>query len=71
MDKVQEPTPQELCDILDTLQDRLEETPYPDEATVLKGSYGVYLHSLKHHDPSTAEIYVGWMRDYNQRYNHE
>lgn len=65
MTKQKSMTADELCDVLDELQESLERTPYPEEATVLKGSYGVYLHELRHKDPDAAVIYISWMREYN------
>lgn len=53
----------ELSDILNTLQERITTTPYEQEATILRGSYGVHLHFLRRRDEQAATPYVNWMRD--------
>lgn len=57
---------QEITDILDELQERLEESVHDCEVDALKGSYGVYLHDLRRKDQWTAHGYIEWMREYNR-----
>lgn len=63
--KAIQPTNQELEDILDSLQDQIESARTLQEAETLKGSYGVYLHQLRHTNPTTAQLYIDWMKTYN------
>lgn len=64
-------TKEELTDILDKLQGRIQKSQYIDEVVTLKGSYGVYLHYLRVIDMSTAQSYIDWMRQYNGDGNYE
>lgn len=59
------PEPEELTDILDSLQEQIEGAKDLHHVEALKGSYGVYLHSLRHNDPRTAQLYIDWMKNYN------
>ena len=63
--KAIQPTNEELEDILDSLQEQIENAKTLQEAETLKGSYGVYLHSLRHANPTTAKLYIDWMKNYN------
>ena len=66
-DKVRALTIDELCGVLDKLQEGMETTPYLEEEQVLRGSYGVYLYQLRHQDAQLASLYVDWMHDYKER----
>lgn len=65
--KLREITTTELCDILDELQGQLENATQQHAIDALKGSYGVYLHYLRHHDSPQAAYYLEWMREYNKK----
>lgn len=57
----------QLCCILDDLQKQLMGTRDQKNRDTLKGSYGVYLHHLKHKDPVNGRDYHNWMEWYNNK----
>lgn len=57
----------QLCCILDDLQVQLMATRDAKNRDTLKGSYGVYLHHLKHKDKTVGQDYHNWMEWYNKK----